>query len=56
MEAYDLTAREQEVARLVVYGMSDTEISHRLGIPPPAAASDELPFLVRKFTSPDSST
>ncbi|GLX17497.1 helix-turn-helix transcriptional regulator [Streptomyces lavendulae] len=32
MEAYDLTAREQEVARLVVYGVSDTEISRRLGI------------------------
>lgn len=34
MEAYDLTAREQEVARLVVYGMSDTEISRRLAISP----------------------
>jgi DNA-binding CsgD family transcriptional regulator len=34
MDAHDLTAREQEVARLVVYGLSDTEISARLGISP----------------------
>ncbi|MEV6953027.1 LuxR C-terminal-related transcriptional regulator [Streptomyces sp. NPDC051183] len=34
MEAYDLTSREQDVAQLVVYGMSDTEISQRLGISP----------------------
>ncbi|WP_445270198.1 helix-turn-helix transcriptional regulator [Streptomyces sp. DSM 41634] len=34
MDAYDLTAREQDVAQLVVYGMSHTEIAGRLGISP----------------------
>ncbi|MFK0256325.1 helix-turn-helix transcriptional regulator [Streptomyces sp. NPDC090445] len=32
MEAYDLTPREQQVAQLVIYGMSDTEIAKRLTI------------------------
>ncbi len=34
MEAYGLTPREQQVAQLVTYGMSDTDISRRLGISP----------------------
>ncbi|MFJ9550458.1 LuxR C-terminal-related transcriptional regulator [Streptomyces erythrochromogenes] len=34
MDAYGLTLREQQVARLVTYGMSDTDISRRLGISP----------------------
>ncbi|MFJ9768756.1 LuxR C-terminal-related transcriptional regulator [Streptomyces erythrochromogenes] len=34
MDAYGLTLREQQVAQLVTYGMSDTDISRRLGISP----------------------
>ncbi|WMX43604.1 helix-turn-helix transcriptional regulator [Streptomyces roseicoloratus] len=32
MEAYGLTPREQQVAQLVIYGMTDTEIAKRLTI------------------------
>ncbi|MFF1510648.1 LuxR C-terminal-related transcriptional regulator [Streptomyces sp. NPDC058326] len=32
MEAYDLTPREQQVAQLVIYGLTDTEIAKRLVI------------------------
>ncbi|WP_168714828.1 helix-turn-helix transcriptional regulator [Streptomyces sp. A0592] len=34
MDAYGLTLREQQVAQLVTYGMSDTDIGRRLGISP----------------------
>ncbi|MEV6682122.1 LuxR C-terminal-related transcriptional regulator [Streptomyces erythrochromogenes] len=34
MDAYGLTLREQQVAQLVTYGLSDTDISRRLGISP----------------------
>ncbi|MFD7836109.1 LuxR C-terminal-related transcriptional regulator [Streptomyces sp. NPDC059761] len=34
MEAYGLTVRERQIAQMVIYGMSDTEITKRLKISP----------------------